>query len=384
MPESNDWQVLLVDDEADQCKLVSKYLNGKTVDAKGGKLRVNVEQDFDKAVGRLASEQYDLLILDVRLGPQEDEKEEEVGRKTLLVIRETRFLPIIFYTALPNKVRDLETPLIRVVEKTEGVTKILAEIQEIFKSKIPEVNRELVKHVQEVQRDYMWDFVAKSWAQFGDTSDRSCLAYLLARRLAKSLDSPGIKKLAERLGDTGGLACRDNDVHPMRYYVIPPMGGGMASGDIFIDTRLEPAKYLILVTPSCDIVNKKVDVMLFAECHRLDHMKEFTEWKTNGDGLKGQQYRSDLVNLLKNGKSERFYYLPGVFDLPDLVVDYQRLWPIEPPAVDQLKGEGKLRCLASLDSPYSEAMLARFSRYFGRLGTPDLNMEIIEKRLKKV
>ncbi|MCJ7575778.1 MAG: hypothetical protein MUO80_03730 [Dehalococcoidia bacterium] len=383
MPENNDWQVLFVDDEVDQCELVSKYLTGKTVDAKGGKLRVNVEQNFVKAVSRLAAEQYDLLILDVRLGPHKDEREEEEGRKTLLVIKEKRFLPIIFYTALPNKVRDLETPLIRVVEKTEGVTKILAEIQEIFRSKIPEVNRELVKHVQEVQRDYMWDFVAKSWARFGDTPDRSCLAYLLARRLARSLDSPGIKKLAERLGDDSGLVCRDNDVHPMRYYVIPPIGGEMASGDIFIDTRLDPAQYLILVTPSCDIVNKKVDVMLFAECIRLDQMKEFTQWKTNGDGPKGQ-YKGELMNLLKNGKSERFYYLPGVFDLPDLVVDYQRLWPIEPTAVDKLKGEGKLECLASLDSPYSESMLARFSRYFGRLGTPDLNIEIVEKRLKEI
>ncbi len=382
MAEWNDWKVLLVDDEIDQLELVSKYLDGKVVDEKGGKLQIEKEQDFDKAIGRLDSEEFDLLVLDVRLGPREDEKEEEEGRKTLLVIKERQFLPIIFYTALPAKVKDLETPLIRVVEKTEGVTKILECIQEIFKTKIPEVNRELVKHVQEVQRDYMWHFVAKNWMLFGDTADRSCLAYLLARRLARSLDSPGIKNLAEKLGDTNSLVCREDNVHPMRYYVMPPVGGRTIAGDIFIDARTEPNKYLLLVTPSCDIIQGKADVMLFAECKRLNEMKQFSEWNTNGDGT-ADKYKNPLWQLLENRSGERFYFLPSVFDLPDLVVDYQKLSSLELREVEQLREEGKLKCLASLDSPYAEAVLARFSRYLGRLGTPNLNIEIVDKRLRK-
>jgi hypothetical protein len=128
-------------------------------------------------------------------------------------------------------------------------------------------------------------------------------------------------------------------------------------------------------------MNSKVDVMLFAECVRLDQTQAYTQWKANGDGSKGQ-FRNKLMNWLKNEKGERFYFLPSVFNLPDLVIDFQRLWTMEPHVVDQMKAEGKLKCIASLDSPYSEAMLARFSHYFGRLGTPDLNIEIIEKRLK--
>jgi hypothetical protein len=41
-----------------------------------------------------------------------------------------------------------------------------------------------------------------------------------------------------------------------------------------------------------------------------------------------------------------------------------------------------LNRLASLDSPFAEALLARFVRYFGRLGTPDLNTEVILSRLR--
>ena len=43
---------------------------------------------------------------------------------------------------------------------------------------------------------------------------------------------------------------------------------------------------------------------------------------------------------------------------------------------------GGLERLASLDSPFAEALLARFTRYFGRLGTPDLDMTVLLQRLR--
>ena len=45
---------------------------------------------------------------------------------------------------------------------------------------------------------------------------------------------------------------------------------------------------------------------------------------------------------------------------------------------------GGLERLASLDSPFAEALLARFSRYFGRLGTPDLDVAVLLQRLRAV
>jgi hypothetical protein len=41
-----------------------------------------------------------------------------------------------------------------------------------------------------------------------------------------------------------------------------------------------------------------------------------------------------------------------------------------------------LERLASLDSSFAEGLLARFSRYFGRLGTPDLDVTVFCKDCK--
>jgi hypothetical protein len=55
-----------------------------------------------------------------------------------------------------------------------------------------------------------------------------------------------------------------------------------------------------------------------------------------------------------------------VLSLPDLVVDFQQLVTLHQ------KHMGGLERLASLDSPFAEALLARLSQYFGRLGRPGL------------
>ena len=273
-------------------------------------------------------------------------------------------------------------PLERVVEKTEGVNVLLSTIKQIFETNLPMVNRELIRHMQEVQREYMWNFVANHWDKFGDTPDRSALAYLLARRLAKSLDGPGIEKLAERLGDTSRLWCDEEHEHPMRYYIVPPVSPRLMSGDIFrrrIDE--EEIEYLVLLSPSCDIAQNKVEWMLFARCSLLSGEDEYVRFRENTDNT------GNITSLIKDRRAgkqwERFKFLPGAIDIPDMIADFQQLAALEKQELDELIGENKIKRIASLDSPYAESLTAQFARYFGRLGTPDLNAELIIERLKK-
>lgn len=384
MTHENLWGLLFVDDDPETCEQVARYLGEQVVVEPDGKLKVDTEVDFNKALDRLESSHYDFVVLDVRFGPWDEEREEEAGIITLDLIKNRRFVPVIFYTGLPNKVRHLETPLIRIIEKTEGVTKILSTIKEIFATKIPIVNRALLRHVEEVQRDYMWDFVARNWEKFGDTPDRTSLAYLLARRLAKSLDGPGIQQLAEELGDTTGVWCGEDNVHPMMYYVIPPISAEPTTGDIFSKSIDDQTEYTVLLTPSCDIDKGKAEWMLFARCLLLSEQPEYVEFAQNPGDRKAKGKIKSLLNDNREGKQpERFKFLPSVIDLPDMVVDFQQLMAITLDEFNSLKEQGKLERIASLDSPYAEALIARFTRYFGRLGVPDLHIGLIADRLKK-
>jgi len=373
------WRILAVDDDPGVLAPMAEYLEGEEVDAFGSKPKVETTASFPGALEMLETNRYDLLILDVRLGPS-DEGDPEAGIRTLKSVRERRFLPVIFNTAIPNAVEDLESPLVRVVEKTQGFDALTREIREVFATQLPEVNRVLIEHVEAVQRDYMWDFVGPHWETFGATADRGGLALLLARRLALSLSGPGVEKLAARLGDSS-VSPSEGRVEPMRYYILPPVELNPLVGDLYEGTVAQVAGHWVLLTPSCDLAEPvKADFVLLARCLRLEEQKEYEVWKEKLP-LPGKGVDQAIKDLLRNNRSktqpERFFFLPAALTVPDLVIDFQQIEKIACPELDGLKR------IASLDSPFAEALVARFVRYFGRLGTPNLNVDAVMARLRR-
>ncbi len=381
MADVTTWQLLFVDDDEDTCWQVKEYLEGETISDAGEFPFVETLTDFDKALEALETRRFDLVILDLRLGPHDEMPEEEAGTKTLQAIQQRRFVPVIFYTALPHLVRHLETSLIRVVEKGPSPEPLLVAVRNIFMTRLPAVNRALIRHLETVQRDYMWEFVAKHWERFGDTADRTALAYLLARRLAISLSGSGIQQLAQDLGDPTGTGAAEGQVHPMRYYVMPPVEKSPLAGDLYQGQVGDQIGYWVLLTPSCDLVTgrEKAEGVLLARCVLLTEQTEYQRWQTGlpqPSSIVDGRLRAVLRNNRQDGQAERFYFLPGALTLPDLVVDFQQLVTLP------RKQMTTLERLASLDSPFAEALLARFTRYFGRLGTPDLDLEVIISRLR--
>ena len=371
------WRILFVDDEEDICGHVKEYLEASgSEETTGGNLIVETVTKFDSALDELQARLFDLVILDVRGTDMTGDSQQEAGTRVLDDIRGKRFVPVVFYTGLPHLVSHEKTPLVRVVEKTQGLSVLFDTVKDLFETGLPQVNRELVRHMERVQRDYMWGFVAENWHRYGETQDRRSLAYMLARRLAMSLSGPRIQQLAQRLGDTAGPFTQDERVHPMQYYLLPPVEDrSPEAGDLYYGEIGDETGYWILLTPSCDLVagREKADHALFAPCDLLDQQPEFKAWKDvpNRSNIIIGNLTSLLRDNRRNAQPERFFYLPGVFDVPDLIVDFQRLETLPREEMHSLDRK------ASLDSPFSEAILSRFTRYSGRLGTPDLDVERI-------
>ena len=375
------WQLLFADDEIEICCQVKEYLeDSKVINGKGKRLEVKTLCNFESVARELETRHIDLLILDVRLQSQTQTPEKEVGEKILEEVRQKRFLPVIFYTALPSLVQEQISPLVHVVEKTERVDGLLKAIEDVFGTGLPQINRALVRHLESVQRDYMWCFVAEHWSSFEEVGDPRTLAYLLARRLSMSLSNSGVREFAKDLGDSHEPFTPESKVHPMEFYVLPPVEGqSPQTGSLFSGDIEGKEGHWILLTPSCDLVKgrEKADSILVAFCEELDQQNEYIDW--NPTSSEQSKKRDALKSLLSNNRhkhqSERFYFLPGALTLPHLLVDFQQLKMVPRCHLQELKPE------ASLDNPYSEALLARFSRYFGRLGVPDLDTELLLSNL---
>jgi CheY-like chemotaxis protein len=359
------WRVLVVDDDPDICRQLEELLSREPLPQSQEPPRVVSIQSFETAMTRLEEERFDLVVLDVR-GPDSDEG---LGVQVHDEIRKRRFLPIVFYTALPAKVRDLAAPLVEVVEKSKGFPELRAAIDRVLATGQPLVARVLTDHFDGVQRDYMWEYVSKNWEALRAKEEPAGIAHLLARRMALSVGIPAIVGLAKELNDPRADDLRSGRVPAARYYVVPPLDSRRA-GDLFVMQQEHGTEYWLLLTPSCDLEQDKAEFALLAACTPLSDRKEFSDWQA--DPSKGN--RESLLNFLRNNRGERFFFLPAAVDFPDLVVDFQRL---KSPRCEELTSPPK----ASLDEPFAGAMLARFARYVGRLGTPDLDVELVLQRL---
>ena len=98
--------------------------------------------------------------------------------------------------------------------------------------------------------------------------------------------------------------------------------------------------------------------------------------------LEGKKVRA-VQRLIGNnrdtnyGSPERFHFLPGAWNIPDLIVDFQNLELLRFNQVDELQ------CIGTVASPFAEVLGGRFLRYLGRLGQLDLDIEGVIKRLAK-
>lgn len=366
------WRFLIVEDMDDKVRQL-KEIAPSCVDAPD-EVEVDVCTTFHKAIGRLKTERFDLLILDLKDDSDTtlEADSSPAGLAVFEELKKTRFVPVVFYTALAHKVRYEQTSFVRVVEKTEDVTRVKEEVRRVLATRLPTLTR----HLEELQRSYMWDFVSTHWKDFESSHKQADIAYLLARRLALNLQKEA-RKLARKMAGVSVPMTDPNNIHPMEMYVHPPISKNRLAGDILRGTVESESGLWLVLTPSCDFEQEgRLNSVLLAQCFPLTSEAEYVKWKANPTSVNEGSLKALIGDNRQNSQSERFKFLPGTFFLSDSIIDFQKLRAVLPCDLE------KLEAVASLDSPFAEAVLSRFSRYFGRLGTPDIDKNVVIKRLQ--
>ncbi|MEA1961897.1 MAG: response regulator [Bacillota bacterium] len=364
----SEWRALYVDDEAEILSTVEEWFNNIEKPIPGiESLKFDTETDFEKAYERMTVSNYDVVILDLRMIIK-DVEDDEAGTKLLDMIRNHCFLPVIFYTGLPHLVSHLESAAVRIVEKTESFEGLEAELQYIWSTGLPSTNRALFSHLREILKDYMWDFAMENWDEFAAIPDKTSVAHVLAKRIGASLNGSGVLNLINKMGlKKGNTATK---VHPVQYYIMPPIEPILLAGDIFFGSINGITGHWVLLSPTCDLAKDNTDMALLAFGKPLQDHDLFDKWCNGTD-------KGKLNSLLLNRNGDREYFLPASLKLPDLVVDLQSL--IEIP-IEHLS---TLERIASLDSQFAAEVQLRFVRYYGRRGVPDLDASIILERLEE-
>ncbi|NNN05198.1 MAG: hypothetical protein HKL90_04795 [Elusimicrobia bacterium] len=383
---SDQWEVVVVEDTEEVRNQLKEFLERQTFAEK--KLRVEEFPDFTSAQSRIKTRKIDLLVLDLIEGvPGGAAPDATPGLQILDEIQKSVFVPVIVYTAAPERVIGPTSPFVFVISKdANGFPAIAAKLKELFDLRIPQVARAVSTHMERATCSYMWGFVGKHWDQFKGLVDKPEFVRILLLRLGQAVSRDQIAAVeAEVFGMAakGGAAEPDETVHPVEMYIMPPLGEELVLGDIRAKTVGATNEFWIVLWPSCDLVSRggrkpKTEKVLCAKGSLLTESSEYKDWaksKSNGNIDKIKKLMKNTRDAAAGITKERFHYLPAVVDLPDLVIDFQALHHF---TIDELRG---MKRLATLTSPFAESLAARFTNYILRLGTPDLDLTHILERL---
>lgn len=385
MPEQTDagtykWNVLLVEDDETVRRQVLEYLSGETFASRG--LNIN-EIDLDQALNLIHERKADVVILDVYRGKAQ-RGSEQTGIKILDSIKRSGFVPVVLYTALPEGLEKHQDKFVRLVGKEAGgLEKLREEIANLFVLRIPQIHRAIVNHIDQSLCTYMWEFVQGHWTEFEALINKPEFLRLVVQRLALTFARQGIEQMTQEV--YGVPAPEQSDdveiAHPAEYYIKPPISQDPMLGDIRLRNDDESIVYLVVLWPSCDMVSTgnrqpKTDFVLCARASLATDEPEVRNWRSDPSNNKKKKVES-LIKNMRDKTPDRYHFLPGVWDIPHLVVDFQAL---EHVSLTTIRGFG---CVATLASPFAEAMATRFQKYIGRVGTPDLDVEAVITQMQR-
>lgn len=372
------WKVLAVDDDPVILENIERVLSTRMGD---NSFVFTTANSFDDGIKLIKENRFDLLFLDVHEdhgdpNPDDDpEAEDQRGEKLLSILKEERFVPVIFYTGFPSKVKHLISPVVKVVDKASDIKEVRECVGLILETKLPQLSR----YIEEKSRAYIWDSLEVALVKEEVSPHPSDLALLTARNLAQNLSQQVIKQLLNM--DAG-------EINPLETYQYPPKYDSCNPADIY--RYKDNGSLWMVLTPACDFEQGKAENVLLAKVTPIKEHYLYATWieqanifselnkkdkeaKTNQKPQ--QDAMKDVKKLVKGYIGQRYKFLPGTFFLPDCVIDFQDLMshPIE--IADDYEA------VCSLDNPYREEILQLFSRYYGRIGTPDYDLDPIWERI---
>lgn len=324
---------------------------------------------FVEGVKALDEYDYDIAIVDLCKGDPSENNVDRPGLTVLEKIQKTSFIPVVFYTGIAHTIKDLESPMVGVINKAEGVRQLESELNNIINSGLGLIKKKLKKHVNESLTNFFWGAVHENKNVFS-SSDELSIGYLMLRRLANSLSKENIKEI---LGDE---KISGEKAHPMEFYVYPITSNEYETAEILI---IDDTHYGVILTPSCDFVNtdkrkRKADCVILAYCKKLSNMEEYIAYS---DSMSKANLKK-LTSYVSDSKGDRYFFLPRTPFLEDhLVVDFQDVLTVPYGKLEKSKR------IAKLDSPFAESMHTSFIRYCNRVGYPDLDKEYIMTSIKE-
>ncbi|HYM77079.1 MAG TPA: hypothetical protein VE377_13990 [Candidatus Dormibacteraeota bacterium] len=370
-------QVLLVEDDPGDLKGFTKDLPPIF---KQNRTEVTLHPcgDFADAL-TLASDplrRYDLIISDTYRGPTKNGDADVL--KMVKSYRGLKFCPLVVYSSGVKPATLIASPFVIWADKSKAGD-IDRAITQVLKSGVPQIARKLHEELESSAASFLWPFLEQNWDAISKAgkSDPDLVERLIRRRAAIQMgdlhhDGATFVPVLSRLGS--------------EYYVYPKLPRAYYSlGDV-LRHKQNKGDFRVVLTPHCHLFmhpgqqNPRADYVLTIKTvkatdvlgEKIANAKK-AEKEAKYKKLGGWTRSPAQTDRTPEG---RHWYLPAFLEIPHLYADLLQMESIPYGQVAK-----DFDGIATLVSPYAEALQACFVSFYGSVGIPDLKVESIEDLL---
>lgn len=179
------------------------------------------------------------------------------------------------------------------------------------------------------------------------------------------------------------------EVYPIENYIIPSIKKYFYTGDI-INKKSEKEKRYVILTPACDLaphgekhLPKASHVLLamienYEDTPLKSYIKKAKRTTETEQDKENKRIAEDAISrLIKNNGDLKYYYLPDSSIVKGGMINFQKLSSIKASEL------GDYEKVATIASQFIKDLIAKFSYYYSRQGSPDFNYdEILQKHLR--
>ncbi|MDP4202045.1 MAG: hypothetical protein Q8861_05075 [Bacteroidota bacterium] len=319
-----------------------------------------IVRDVTQAEMELKTPAFDAAIIDLKLTPGTPELD---GVKVIDGILHDLRIPVFVVSGSIAQYDQEETPLFKKKDRDGNFDDVLNEIVDIYDTGITKIlgSKGLI---DTYLNSIFWTHLSDSmdiWIK--DKTRTSEVKQKILSRLILS----HIQEYLE-LNDQSGF----DYYHPAEIYITPVIKPKLFTGDIVAEKSSN--KQYIVLTPSCDLAQGKAKDILLAEiespenCLIFSHMNIINN-KEN-EPSKIEESEDILKKVLKNAYSNKYHYLPNYKNIKGGLINFQKIQSI------RVKGfEANFERISSVNQSFIKDIVARFSYYYSRQGSPDISID---------
>lgn len=372
MPQNENLiRILIVDDNENLAEVVKANIDDifpQTRSNENLQIEVDIETDFDKATEILLNPHgYDIAILDVFRGSIEGG--DRAGIVLWKQILSEKFMSVVIYTASDENFEgDFpgNNPVFKIFRKVEGSDEEIVNHICSLDSYVLAV-RQIRKEFNEVIRDVLIETTPHLWKAETDVTQRpQRLLHSARRRLAAKMDYQ--------------TAVSGEKMLLWEQYIYPPLENSLLCGDVIRvceEDPNNPQSYRLVLTPSCDLVQCKVESILVAKCDDISkYIKAVVQDYEVGKNPNAKQ-KKKLSSAITQSQINGFVFLPKFESVMPTMTAYLRDLELIPVADVSSTKESKARFerVVSVDSPFREQLSWAYLQIAGRLGMPEWDIE---------